>query len=467
MPKSENPKYLLSKLLACAVSELFPHTQFIEGNETFTGFYYDFIFKEDFDSKSLVFLEERMHALLRESPEIQNMEMMRDNAKELFRHRHQKIQGGLIASQKEPLVSIVKIGDFYDMTDRDLYLDADMHQAREFKLSDVRQIIHRSDKFGSQSATRIEGVYSEKEKGNKYLKKVENQKKGDHISWAEKLGYFRFSEENPEIPLWLPKGEFVKRALRLFMTESVEKVHSVSTPLALESPGKDREELVFTEQGLNFGLFPDPRYYHSMLFNQESCRENLPSGYFEWRKSLVFPDLNRLNGLYSSIEQTRDFLSLFCMESEILVPLISSLLFIEKTINIYGFEYYWYLALPEKGKRIDKAVEKIRKAFSESEMVLEREEIDPGLLGPTAYLIVVDSIEREWKCSCVGIDLFHPENLGLFVEDSEGRKHRPWLLSRSVCCSLEAMIALLVEKYAGDFPLFLDQLKRESREDFI
>lgn len=466
-----------AELLALAVSELFPGVSLVEGEASAIGFHYDFILRQPLDEMAMPIIEERMRALIKADIPFKTTEMMRKNAIAFFRHHKQDIKADLLTFNDDDLVQIVKIGDFHDLSDeRRLYVPTSA-KVGAFKLQSIAPATMTFPDGEELSVIRIQGTaFPEPQSLKKFLKRIEASKKRDHRTLGKEMGLFAtYDDAAVGGWFWQPKGMFLRDTLLELWKNSTaaQGFQFVKTPRFIKSSflkkmgffddGAQQQEAMdpIAIEGAAYIASPSLSLQHAMLFREKKhLFKEMPVRYAECAEFYNGEKAGRLWGMLLSRAYCANAEHIFCSKQQVYDEIISSLQFIHKTLMIFGFEHHWYLV--PRGKRYCGTLENweknsglLVKALNVSGIHYTVDEQNAAFDGPRLEARLVDALGREWKGPTLGIDLNHPERLGLRYQGADNEEHQPVMVVRSLFGPLERFVAILVEHYAGIFPLWL------------
>jgi len=450
-----------ASLLAYTVLDLFPDVLIGESRVTDLGFFCDFMFTQKVTEDFLPLIDERMRLVCNEEHSLRSLEMMRENAAELFKHKKQFIKAELTLLQEQNIVEVVQIGEFYDLCPSPHLSSSNVPIA--FKLQSLREV----DIFlASEPLTvvRIEGTaFSDKQELKKFLKLVEQAKKNDHCKIGVDSKYFIFHPSG--CCLWLPKGIALReRLLDLGRQEAESPVQVVKTSEYL-SESLLRELAAEGERALanspeNFQLFP-AQFLHCYLYQEAFARDGtLPLSFSEVLQQHSLQEEGVCN-LLEAQNHTLEVIQCFCSHDHVQEMLTSSLQLILKTITMFDFAYEIYLSGQSKGfKGCAKAwryghelLENTLKASGCSYQKNNRCD-PPWAYGPRIEVKCVDQLGRKWGGPFVGLDCYHPTKLKLRCQDHHKKEGVPFMISASTLGSLERCVALLLERTSGELPFW-------------
>lgn len=461
-----------AELLAFAVVELFPGVILVDSHVTEFGFYYDFIAEQLIDAHAIHLIEEKMRGLAKEKRQVRTLEMMRENAMMLFEHHGQPIKAQLVSQARENIVAILQIDPFYDYCPA-TFIET-TSEVSVFKILKIERTKRYLSEDGEVDVVCIRGTaFFEKEDLKKYVKSLQLAKKVDHRHLGKEMRLFEKVEEISSAAWTLmANGAILRKILYDFWVEIHRKQQFtfLTTPnLVKKSLIKasgfheaiaNRDIEVFHIEGVEhvmpFSLAPS----HAICYQkkQHSYRE-LPVRFAECA-TVCSPGIEgKLWGILSNTLVYADAAHLFCIPEELEGELISSLQFIDKFIKIFGFEYHWYLCgrglkfsgMPHRWKQNR---EIFVKAFEAAGMVFTDGD-DSSVTKPYAEAQLVDSVGREWKGPRLTLDVNLPERLGLRYQEPSGEIRAPMMLIRTLFGSFERFIAILIEHFAGHFPVWL------------
>jgi threonyl-tRNA synthetase len=459
-----------AELLACAILRTFPKSQIIRTEATEGGFLCDFAFEEKLDTFALKALTEQMLILARENPEPRYMEMMRENAKELLRHKKQFYLADQAAAHLHNTIKLVSWNDQTNILRAPISPFADI---THFRLLNGTQENTFVPGHGDVAMWRIHGVIFNSSKDLKaFSKSYDRDKKLDHRTLGRELELFIPAEySSTGAFLWLPRGKTLIDELHSFWKQKIIdiKAHETLSPPAIntlilkkwnpyldgyEIPSYEFETTLYTPT-LSTTL------YHAEIFAARTTSyKELPYRLAEWNQVSTFTPSHQTKGLLRSRFQLQDSIHSFCAEGEIVKELKSFLQFIIESSKILGFEVRWFLS--SKGKKSAGSPENWKKGFEWLKEALstfgETAEENPGIVdgeGPALYLSAKDHLNREWPVSSVGINLNVPHRLGLRYQGADNEVHLPWLIHAQLFQSVERIVGLMLEQNHGWLPLWL------------
>jgi threonyl-tRNA synthetase len=465
-------RHSTAHLLAQAVKELFPEAQVTIGPVIENGFYYDFAYKRPFTPEDLATIEKRMAEIAKRDLPVQRREMPRDAAVKFFRDQGEVYKAQIIASIPEKeTISLYGQGDWVDLC-RGPHVPS-TGKLKVFKLMRVAGAYWRGDSK-NEMLQRIYGTaWAKKEEQDAYLKMLEEAEKRDHRRLGTQLDLFHMQDEAPGMVFWHAKGWTLWQQVEQFMRRVYRDngYQEVRGPQILdksiwEKTGhwENYREHMFTTASENrdYAVKPMNCPGHIQIYNKGvrsyrdlpyrlgefgACHRNEPSG--------------ALHGLMRVRGFTQDDGHIFCTEDQILGECVQYTALLQKVYARFGFTDIIYKVATRPAKRIgdDAAWDKAERALIES---LERSavkfEISPGegaFYGPKIEYSLKDAIGRVWQCGTMQVDFFMPARLGAEYVGEDNARHVPVMLHRAIVGSLERFLGILIEHFAGAFPLWL------------
>ncbi len=467
-------------VLAAAVTELYPGVKISIGPPIEDGFYYDFDFpdgtkltEEDFER-----VEAKMREHIKADETFERSELPPSEAIERFRADGQDYKVELIedlveaADPEHPLetVSLYRNGPFTDLC-RGPH-GPGTKRIKAFKLTSVAGAYWRGD-ANRQMLTRVYGTaFPSKEALEEHLHRLEQARARDHRKLGRELDLFMFSELSPGSPFWLPNGTHIWNELtKLWRTTNVERGYTeVRTPILYDvdlwkQSGHwhvYREHMYFTDvEGRKMGLKPMNCPAHVQIYKNElRSYRDLPIRYAEQGLVHRHEPSGTLHGLLRVRHITQDDAHVFCTEEQIE----------EEALRCLDFGFYIYeqfglrprLELSTRpDKRVgteemwDRAEAALQRTLEHNGLEYELNEGDGAFYGPKIDAHITDAIGRSWQLGTVQLDYYMPEQFELAYTGADNTEHRPVMIHRALMGSFERFIGILIEHYAGEFPLWL------------
>ncbi len=466
-------RHSASHVMADAVKRLRPNAKVAIGPSIETGFYYDFD-TEPFSPEDVARIEAEMQKIIDENVPFVRHVVSRAEALERFRSRGEKYKVEIIESIPEgEEVSYFQHGDFIDLC-RGPHV-ARTGDIKAFKVLSFAGAYWRGDERNPQLQRVYGTAFGSRDELDGYLKQLEEAKRRDHRTLGKELDLFSFDElVGPGFALWHPKGAFVRYQIEdIIRRENVRRGYDlVYTPhLAREQLLETSGHMAHYKDNLFGGMELDGQRYlvkpmncpfHIAIYrSQLRSYRDLPLRYSElgtvyrYERSGVLHGLLRVRGL------TMDDGHLFVREDQIAAEIEGCLTFALQMLGLFGFEKFnLYLATRPDSFMGDPAV--WERAEASLRAILERTgrpfEVDAGggaFYGPKIDLKIKDALGREWQCSTFQLDFQLPERFQLEYVAQDGTRQRPIMVHRALLGSMERFIAVLIEHFAGAFPLWL------------
>ena len=468
-------RHSTAHLLAAAVTNLFPDVQCGIGPATDEGFFYDFVVPRPFVPEDIDRIEAKMRELAQQDLVFERQSWPREEALAFFTRRGEPLKVQLIeektAGQRE--VSC------YTIKDRDTFVDfcvgphvPSTSRLKAFKLLSTSNAYWKGD-ARNQPMQRVYGTAFQKEDDLKqYLTQIEEAKKRDHRRLGKDLGLFMFHAWAPGAPFWLGKGTTLYHHLANYMREVLFPggYTEVRTPLIFnkalwETSGHWQHyrqnmftiEAENTEMGVKAMNCPG----HMVLFGSEvRSYRDLPLRFHEQTPL----HRNEASGVMSGLTRVRQFSQddahCFVMESQIGEEVERLLKLVTRVYRDFGLTFDVKLSTrPEEflGERQtwDHAERELKQALDAAGVAYTINEGDGAFYGPKIDFDVTDAIGRKWQCATVQLDYQLPQRFDLKYIGADNAEHRPVVIHRAIFGSFERFIALLIEHYAGAFPLWL------------
>lgn len=468
-------RHTSAHILAQAVKRLYPETKCAIGPAIADGFYYDFEFHFDFSSEHLEEIEQEMQKIVRENLQLRRFTLDREAAIKLMEEKGEPYKLELIRELPEnETLSFYQQGEYVEMC-------AGPHVAytsavKAFKLTTVAGAYWRGDEK-NKMLTRIYGTsFPGKEMLEEYLNRMEEARKRDHRKLGKELGIFTLFSEGLGFPFLLPKGVILKNLL----IDYWRKIHAregyleISTPMMLnrqlwETSGhwEYYRETMYTTviDETDFAIKPMNCPGGMLVYKMQphSYRE-LPIRMGE----LGLVHRNELSGTLHGLMRVRCFTQddahIFMMPEQISEEIKGVVRLIDEVYSNFGFKYHVELSTrPENSIGSDEdwelATNGLRNALEDLGLPYAVNEGDGAFYGPKIDFHLEDSIGRTWQCGTIQLDFQLPQRFEAEYVGADGEKHRPIMLHRVVFGSMERFMGILMEHYAGKFPLWLSPVQ--------
>ncbi|HXE79546.1 MAG TPA: threonine--tRNA ligase [Vicinamibacterales bacterium] len=468
-------RHSTAHLLAAAVTALFPGAQCGIGPATEDGFFYDFIVDRPFVPEDLDAIERKMKELAAADLPYERQMWPRERAKEFFAKRGEPLKVQLI-DEKTPEGSMVSC---YTIRDPETFIDfcvgphvPSTGRLRSFKLLSTSNAYWKGDARNAPMQ-RVYGTafFSDKEL-KAYLTQVEEAKKRDHRKLGRELGLFMFHPWAPGAPFWLPKGTTLYRLLSDYMREVLFPAGyvEVKAPLVFnkalwETSGHwehYRQNMFLIEsEHEQMGLKAMNCPGHFLMFASETrSYRDLPIRFHEQSPLHRNEPSGVLSGLTRVRQFSQDDAHCFVTEEQIAEEVERLLRLVQRVYGDLGLEYAVKLSTrPEEFMgaiaQWDHAEASLKQALEAAGQPYTINEGDGAFYGPKIDFDVTDAIGRKWQCATIQLDYQMPERFDLKYIGPDNAEHRPVVIHRAIFGSFERFIALLIEHYAGAFPLWL------------
>lgn len=459
-------------LLAQAVKHLYPNAKFWVGPVIEDGFYYDIDLGNDvIKEEDLEKIEKEMKKCAKDGKKIIREEISKEEALEKFKDDPYKIDLIERMDEDSTVISCYTQGDFTDLCHGPHV--ATTKELKYFKLLKVSGAYWKGDS-NNKMLQRIYGIcFDTEEKLNEYLNFLEEAKRRDHKKLGRELDLFMISEYGPGFPFFLPHGMILRNELENFWYKehTKEGYQFVKTPIMLN---KELWELSGHWYNYRENMYTSEIDEKTFAIKPMNC----PGGMLVYKNSLhSYKDLplrigelgqvhrheasGALNGLFRVRTFTQDDAHIFMTEDQIEDEVIRLINFIDRMYKIFGLTYDIELSTRPEEKYIGSI-----EIWNKSEKALEEAchraghecKINPGdgaFYGPKLDFHIKDSLGRVWQCGTIQLDMNLPERFDLTYIDKDGNKKRPVMLHRVIYGSIERFIGILIEHYAGAFPVWL------------
>ncbi|HNQ05417.1 MAG TPA: threonine--tRNA ligase [Thiobacillaceae bacterium] len=465
-------RHSTAHLLAYAVKELFPEAQVTIGPVIEDGFYYDFSFKRPFTPEDLAAIEKRMVELAKKDIPVTREEWDRDEAVEFFESIGEKYKAEIIASiPAGQTISLYREGDFIDLC-RGPHVPS-TGKLRVFKLMKVAGAYWRGDSR-NEMLQRIYGTaWASKDDLAAYLHRLEEAEKRDHRRLGKQLDLFHLQDEAPGMVFWHPNGWVLWQEIEQYMRGKFREYGyaEVKTPTVMDKSLWERSghwenyrENMFTTHSENrdYAVKPMNCPGHVQIFNHGlrsyrdlpmrlaefgSCHRNEPSG--------------ALHGLMRVRAFVQDDAHIFCAESQIQAEVSEFIRMLQAVYADFGFGDVLVKLSTRPEKRVgsdaswDKAETGLAAALEQNHLAYELQPGEGAFYGPKIEFTLKDSLGRLWQVGTIQLDFNLPVRLGAEFVDEDNTRKPPVLLHRAILGSLERFIGILIEHYAGNFPVWL------------
>ncbi len=483
-------RHSTSHLMAQAVKELFPSAQMTIGPAIEDGFYYDFDFERPFTPEDLQKIEEKMREIIRRDLPVHRMEISRDEAIKLFSERGESYKVELVKEIETPPISAYRQGEFIDLC-------RGPHLPSTGTVGEIRLITSAGAYWrGIETNKMLQRIYGtsfpKKEQLEIYLKNLEEIKKRDHRKLGKELDLFSTSDESGAgLVLWHPKGAIIRKTIEDFWREEHLKAgyelvftpHIARLDLWKQSGHVDfYKENMFAPmevEGVPYEIKPMNCPFHIMIYKSRlRSYRDLPFRWAELGSVYRYERSGVLHGLLRVRGFTQDDAHLFCRPDQIESEILKVLDFTTDVMGTFGFsDYEIYLSTrPEKYvgtlDRWEMATAALQGALTQKGLAFK---IDPGegvFYGPKIDMKIKDALGRSWQCTTIQVDFNLPERFQISYRAEDSQDHQPIMIHRALFGSMERFFGMLVEHYAGAFPVWLSPvqvkiiLMNESQKEY-
>jgi len=464
-----------SHLMAHAVQDIFPEAKFGVGPSIEAGFYYDIDINTQLSEDHLKLIEDKMIALLKSETRFEREELSQQEAIEFFKVKGDQYKVELLSEMDETKekISIYKEGSFTDLC-RGPHLP-NPGKIKFVKLLNISGSYWRGDEKNKQ-LQRIYGItFPKKKMLDEYLFMLEEAKKRDHRKLGKSLDLFSVHEEaGAGLIYWHPKGA----RIRLEVEDFWRKAHLENGYELLYSPHMGKSwlweksgHLDFYKDSMFAGMKVDEQDYyikpmncpfHIMIYKTHlRSYRDLPLRWAELGTVYRYEKSGVLHGLLRVRGFTQDDAHIFCTHDQIETEIIEVIRFNKFVLGAFGFtEMNYYLSTkPEKAVGEDdlwlKAEDSLKRALESEKLKYEVDEGGGAFYGPKIDIKIKDALGREWQLSTIQFDFNLPERFDLSYIGEDGKEHRPFMVHRALLGSIERFFGILIEHYAGEFPLWL------------
>jgi threonyl-tRNA synthetase len=465
-------RHSTAHLLAYAVKELFPDAQVTIGPVIEDGFYYDFAYKRPFTPEDLAAIEKRMAELAKKDIPVAREEWDRDEAVKFFESIGEKYKAEIIgAIPAGQTISLYREGDFIDLC-RGPHVPS-TGKLKVFKLMKVAGAYWRGD-HRNEMLQRIYGTaWAKKEDLDEYLHRLEEAEKRDHRRLGKQLDLFHLQDEAPGMVFWHPHGWVLWQEIEQYMRRKFIEYgyREVKTPTVMDKTLWEKSghwdnyrEQMFTTASENrdYAVKPMNCPGHVQIFNHGlhsyrdlplrlaefgSCHRNEPSG--------------ALHGLMRVRAFTQDDAHIFCTEGQIQAEVSDFIKMLQAVYADFGFSDVLVKLSTRPDKRVgsdetwDKAEAALDAALRQNGLAFDLQPGEGAFYGPKIEFTLKDSLGRLWQVGTIQLDFNLPVRLGAEYVAEDNSRRPPVMLHRAILGSMERFIGILIEHYAGNFPLWL------------
>ena len=464
-------RHTTAHVLAQAVKSIYPTSQLAIGPTIENGFYYDIEFNTPITQEDLAKIEQEMKRIIKCNLPLERFTLPREEAIHFMMDRDEKYKVELIRDLPEDaVISFYKQGDFTDLC-RGPHLPS-TGKIKAFKLTSIAGAYWRGSEK-NKMLTRIYGTsFAKKEEMDAYFTMLEEAKKRDHIKLGKELGLFTILNEGKGFPFFLPRGMVLKNVLIDYWRQihQREGYVEVQTPIMLnrslwETSGHwdHYKENMYTTKidGEDYAIKPMNCPGGMLVYKlTPKSYKDLPIRMGELGIVHRHEKSGQLHGLMRVRCFTQDDAHIFMLPDQITQEIKGVVRIIDEVYTLFGFKYHVELSTrPENSIGSDEdwetATQALRDALDELRLDYVVNEGDGAFYGPKIDFHLQDSIGRTWQCGTIQLDFQLPQRFEAEYTGEDGQKHRPIMIHRVVFGSIERFIGILIEHYAGKFPVWL------------
>ena len=465
-------RHSASHVLAQAIKRLYPATKLAIGPSIADGFYYDMEFETPLTSDDFEKIEAEMKKIVKEDLKVERFTKSREDAIAFMKEKNEPYKVELIEDLPEgEEISFYSQGEFVDLC-AGPHLMSTKDVGKAFKIMSLAGAYWRGDEHNKMLTRLYATAFAKKDELEAYITMMEEAKKRDHRKLGKELGLFMMNEAGPGFPFFLPKGMVLKNTLLDYWREIHRRAGyvEVSTPIILnrklwETSGHwdhyknnmyttviDEEDYAIKPMNCPGGVLvyaSEPRSYR-----------DLPLRVGELGLVHRHEKSGQLHGLMRVRSFTQDDAHIFMTPEQIKEEIKGVVALIDEVYSLFGFEYHVELSTrPEDSMGSDEdwemATDALKSALDELKLPYVVNEGDGAFYGPKIDFHLVDCIGRTWQCGTIQLDFQLPQRFALEYIGADGEKHRPIMIHRVVFGSIERFIGILIEHFAGAFPVWL------------
>ncbi len=470
-------RHSISHIMAQAVQEIFEGVRVTIGPSIENGFYYDFEYSDTFTPEDLEKIEKKMHEIVSADYPFIRRELSREEAISFFKDKGEQYKVELLNDLPDDVinVSLYSQGEFVDLC-RGPHIPS-TGMVRAFKLLNVAGAYWRGDEK-NKMLQRIYGTgFATQEELDNYLKVVEEARKRDHRRLGRELDLFQINDEaGPGLVIFHPKGallrtiiedwekrEHLKRGYDIVMGPQILK-----GDLWKKSGHFDhyRENMYFTEVDEQlYGIKPMNCLAHMLIYKSKiRSYRDLPLRYFELGTVLRHEKTGVLHGLMRARQFTQDDAHILCTPDQLNAEIRAIADLVDYSMGVFGFEYEVELSTKPNDsigsdEDWDLATDALKQALEDNSIAYDVNEGDGAFYGPKIDFKLRDALGRKWQCATIQCDFALPDRFDLTYIGSDGEKHRPVMLHRVILGAIERFMGILIEHYAGAFPVWLSPVQ--------
>ena len=477
---SEDGKYTFwhssAHLLAEAIQELYPEAKFGIGPPIESGFYYDIDFGDkQITQEDLPKIEKKFIEMARKKSEFERREVSKEEALSFYKERGNEYKVDLIQDLEDGTITFYEQGEFTDLC-RGPHIPS-TGDVKAVKLTSLAGAYWRGDS-DSKQLTRIYGISFPKQKMlDEHLHRIEEAKKRDHRKLGKELGIYMIDNMvGSGLPMWLPNGTILRRTLEAFLRDEQKKrgYKEVITPhiANIELYKTSGHYPYYKDSQFNPMEVDDEEYmlkpmncphHHRIYSNEMRSYRDLPLRLAEFGSVYRYEQSGELSGLSRVRGFTQDDAHIYCTHDQLKQEIKNTIELTQLVFNTFGMPVDIRLSYRDDNDKKyggnteywDRAQTEIREAADEMGLDYTIAPGEASFYGPKIDFIIRDAIGRKWQLGTVQVDYVMPERFDLTYVGSDNEKHRPVIIHRAPFGSMERFTSILIEHFAGDFPLWL------------
>ncbi|MEQ8525333.1 threonine--tRNA ligase [Gracilimonas sp.] len=477
---SEDGKYTFwhssAHLLAEAVQELYPDAKFGIGPPIESGFYYDIDFGDNqISQEDLPRIEDKFIEMARKKSEFERKDVSKKEALDFYKEKGNEYKVDLIQDLEDGTITFYSQGDFTDLC-RGPHIP-NTGDVKAVKLTSLAGAYWRGDNESKQ-LTRIYGISFPKQKMlEEHLNRVEEAKKRDHRKLGKELGIYMIDNMvGSGLPMWLPNGTVLRRTLEAFLRDEQKKrgYKEVITPhiANIELYKTSGHYPYYQDSQYNPMQVDDEEYmlkpmncphHHRIYSNELRSYRDLPLRLAEFGSVYRYEQSGELSGLSRVRGFTQDDAHIYCTHDQLKKEIRNTIELTQFVFNTFGMPVDIRLSYRDDNEKKyggnteywDRAQKEIREVADEMELDYHVAPGEASFYGPKIDFIIRDAIGRKWQLGTVQVDYVMPERFDLTYVGSDNEKHRPVIIHRAPFGSMERFTSILIEHFAGNFPLWL------------
>lgn len=466
-----------SHIMAYAIQELYPDTKFAIGPSTETGFYYDLDLEHRFVEEDFKAIEDKMKEIAKKDLPVERIEISREEALKHFKEKGQDYKVELIEDlPADEKITMYKIGDFLDLCKGPHLLST--KKIKAIKLLSIAGAYWRGDS-NNKMLQRLYGIAFEKQSQlEEYITRREEAEKRDHRKLGKELDLFSMHEEGPGFPFFHPNGMILRNNLLNWWRGVLEEngYGEILTPIILNEALWHRsghwdhykDNMYFTKiDDGDYAVKPMNCPGSILVYNSNNhSYRDLPIRLAEYGIVHRHELSGALHGLFRVRTFTQDDAHVYCLFSQVKDEVFKMIDLADYLYSTFGFKYSIELSTrpDDYMGELDAwnlAEKSLKEALEEKNLPYTINEGDGAFYGPKIDFHLEDAIGRTWQCGTIQLDFQLPENFDLTYVDENGERQRPVMLHRALLGSVERFMGILIEHFAGKFPLWLSPVQVE------